>query len=173
MRLYCRDTLYSIPMKKLDLTAHIEAYQYEEFPDDIRALIDVAKRQVQNSYADYSHFHVGAAVRLANGEIIGGSNQENAAYPSGLCAERTALFYAQAKYPDVPVKALAIAAWTNGEYTDQPVSPCGSCRQVMLEIEHRMKTPMAVYLYGKKAVYVIRTADELLPFSFVKESLFG
>ena len=158
-------------MKQIDLTTHIEAFQYDELPAEAQALIDFAKQQVHNSYADYSHFHVGAAVRLANGEIIGGSNQENAAYPSGLCAERTALFYAQAKHPDIAVTELAIAAWSNGEYTEQPVSPCGSCRQVMLEIEHRMKTPMTVYLYGTKAVYVIRSAQELVPFSFVKESL--
>ncbi|HBZ34314.1 MAG TPA: cytidine deaminase [Bacteroidales bacterium] len=160
-------------MKNLDINTRIEICKYEELTADIRSLIDCAKRQVLHSYADYSHFHVGSAALLANGEVFGGSNQENAAYPSGLCAERTTLFYAQAQYPDVPITALAIAAWTDGEYTEEPVSPCGACRQVMIEIENRLKKDMHIYLYGKKAVYHIASAKQLLPFCFVKESLQG
>lgn len=160
-------------MKSFNINANIEVYQYDELPQPIRGLIECAKEQVHHAYAEYSNFRVGAAALLANGEVFKGSNQENAAYPSGLCAERTTLFYAQAQYPDVPVKALAIAAWNNGSYTEEPVSPCGACRQVMIEIEHRLKEDMHIYLYGTNAVYHIASARQLLPFCFVKESLDG
>ena len=110
---------------------------------------------------------------LADGKVVGGCNQENAAYPSGLCAERTALFAAGAQYPDVPVKALAIAAYTDGHFTEDPVSPCGACRQVMLETEHRYKQPMRVLLFGANHVYEFDSAESLLPFSFISEDLKG
>ena len=120
-----------------------------------------------NSYAPYSKFHVGAAVRLANGVIIKGNNIENAAYPSGLCAERTALFAAQAQYPDVPVKMLAIAARTpHGELQSEPVSPCGSCRQVIIETETRFRQPVRILLYGSSKIYVIDGIKNLMPLSF-------
>jgi cytidine deaminase len=106
-------------------------------------------------------------VRLDNGEEIIGCNQENAAYPSGLCAERTALFTAGAQYPDTPVRMLAIAArGTDGELTDNPTGPCGSCRQVIIESETRAKHPIRILLYGQRCVYVIDGIRKLMPLTF-------
>ena len=136
---------------------------------EIDRLLDLAEEARDHSYAPYSKFHVGAAVRLDNGVEIIGCNQENAAYPSGLCAERTALFAAGAQYPDVPVRMLAIAArGTNGEMEEEPVGPCGSCRQVIIESETRAKAPIRILLYGKKYVYVIDGIGELMPLTFSK-----
>lgn len=145
----------------------------EELSESDRALILEAKEMTKKSYSPYSHFQVGAAALLADGTIVKGSNQENAAYPSGLCAERTTLFAANANHPDQPVKALAIACFTAGHFTDEPGAPCGSCRQVMLETEHRFGQPMRVLLYGEKAVYVFDKAEDLLPYGFFAEDLEG
>ena len=135
-------------------------------------LIEAAKEATFRSYAPYSQFHVGASVLLANDEIITGNNQENCAFPSGLCAERTTLFYANSRYPDIPVKILCIAARdTSGEFTKDPISPCGGCRQVMLETEHRCGVPMQVMLYGTDGTYFIACARDLLPVAFDSESL--
>ena len=158
-------------MKEYNLTAKMRAYQWNELTDEQRKVVSVAKEQTQNSYCPYSGFHVGAGVLLANGEIIRGANQENAAYPSGLCAERTALFAAGAQYPDQPVKKLAIACFTDGHFTKEPGAPCGACRQVMLETEHRYPGKMEVLLYGEDATYVFESAADLLPLIFVKENL--
>lgn len=158
-------------MQEQHIDTKFFVYQYNELPEVFQQLIDKAKEQVTKSYAPYSNFKVGAAALLANGQIFTGSNQENAAYPSGLCAERTTLFYANAQCPDVAVKALAIAAYANGDFLDEPISPCGSCRQVMLETEKRFNEDMQIILYGRKAVYVLVSAKSMLPFSFVKESL--
>lgn len=160
-------------MKKLDIHTLVKAYSYEELPSDYKALVDAAKEMTQQSYAPYSHFAVGAALRLSDGTIVRGCNQENAAYPSGLCAERTALFWAHANHPEKAVQALAIAAYTDGHFTEEPVSPCGGCRQVMVEYEDAQKEPMVVILYGKNGVYVVESAKELMPFCFVSESLKG
>ena len=133
-----------------------------------------APRRIQECYnCPYSGFHVGAAAKLANGIIVRGANQENAAYPSGLCAERTALFAAGAQYPDQPVTHLAIACFTDGHFTKEPGAPCGACRQVMLETEHRYPGKMEVLLYGEDATYVFESAADLLPLIFVKENLKG
>lgn len=153
-------------MKKLTLTSIIKVAQYDELTTDDRELLDAAKEMTSHSYAPYSNFHVGAAVRLGNGMIVTGSNQENAAYPSGLCAERTTLFFANSQYPDQPVKALAIAARTNGEFTDSPCPPCGACRQVIKETEDRYNQPMRILLYGKKAIYLIESIKDILPLQF-------
>lgn len=142
-----------------------------ELEPEIQVLISKAKEQVENAYAPYSGFHVGAAVLLQNGALFVGSNQENAAYPSGLCAERVALFYANAQFPGVPVKALAVAAFTNNEFLADPVTPCGACRQVILESETRFDNSIDIYLYGTNCVYHIPNAHDLLPLSFVKDSL--
>ncbi len=137
-----------------------------ELSDSQRELITAAKQMTNKSYSPYSHFSVGAAVRLANGGIVCGSNQENAAYPSGLCAERTALFAANANYPDQPVVSLAIACFTGGHFTLQPGSPCGGCRQVMVETEHRFGQPMEILLFGTEFVYQFHSAADLLPLVF-------
>jgi len=146
---------------------------FDELNESYKNLVNKAKEQIEKAYAPYSGFYVGAAVELENGEIFAGSNQENSAYPSGLCAERVAMFYANAQYPNVPVKALAIAASTNGDFLNDPVTPCGSCRQVLLETETRFEKDITVILYGKQKVYVIDKVRELLPLCFEKDSLNG
>ena len=154
-------------MQTLTHTCHYKLYAYEELPEQDRLLIDAAKQATQQSYAPYSQFHVGAAALLEDGTTITGTNQENAAYPSGLCAERTALFYASSTHPNKAIVALAIAAHTKGEFTHNPISPCGACRQVMLEIEQRHGHPIRILLYGTEAVYVIEGGvSELLPLVF-------
>lgn len=154
-------------MRELELKSVIKVCNMDELSAEEKHLVELAIEATSRSYAPYSKFHVGAAVRLDNGVEIIGCNQENAAYPSGLCAERTALFAAGAQYPDVPVRMLAIAArGTNGELEDEPVPPCGSCRQVMIESETRANAPMRILLYGKKYVYVIDGIRKLMPLTF-------
>ena len=127
-----------------------------------KAAIDATSR----SYAPYSNFNVGAALMYADGEIIQGSNQENAAYPSGLCAERTALFYASSRRPDTPIISLAIAAAQNGKLCDIPATPCGACRQVMAQYQTKGGRPMSVLLIGGKKIWKFASVDELLPLTF-------
>lgn len=135
-------------------------------------LVKAAKEVIESAYAPYSHFHVGAAVLLENGEIIRGNNQENAAYPSGMCAERCAVFYANANYPNVPVCTIAIAASPQESiFTEIPITPCGACRQVLLETENRYGRPIRLVLYGTKVCYVIERVSLLLPFQFDGSSL--
>lgn len=133
--------------------------------------MDKAKEATSRSYAPYSKFSVGAAALLKNGVIVTGTNQENAAYPSGTCAERTTLFYANSQYPDQPVLTLAIAARSESGYLDTPIPPCGACRQVLLETEQRYQQPMRILLYGEKAIYEIDGTKDLLPLSFSGEFL--
>ncbi len=123
------------------------------------------------AYAPYSGFKVGAAVLLSNGIIVKGNNQENAAYPSGLCAERVALFSANANYPDAHVEAIAICVVKNNQITPLPVSPCGSCRQVMLETEYRYGTPIKIILLGANQINVLQSAHDLLPLCFTPKEL--
>ena len=137
-----------------------------EMPADEAALLARAEEMTASSYAPYSNFHVGAAVLMSNGEVFGGSNQENAAFPSGLCAERTAIYYASAQCPDEAVVAVAIAAEYKGKPTEDVPSPCGACRQVLLEAEQRAKNAIEVLLYGTDGVYIIRSIKDLLPLSF-------
>ena len=158
-------------MVQKTIETKISVFRFDELSEEQKKLLNKAKEQTQKAYAPYSNFRVGAAVLLENGEIITGNNQENAAYPSGLCAERVAMFYANAQFPDVAVKALAIAAWTNGNFLAEPVSPCGACRQVLLETGTRFEKDFPVLLYGTESVYVIEKAKDLLPLNFVKESL--
>ncbi|MBR4432105.1 MAG: cytidine deaminase [Paludibacteraceae bacterium] len=160
-------------MKEYQLNTTMRAYQWDELSDEQREVVSIAKEQTANSYCPYSGFHVGAAAKLANGMIIRGANQENAAYPSGLCAERTALFAAGAQYPDQPVTKLAIACFTDGHFTKEPGSPCGACRQVMVETEHRYGGNMEVLLYGEEGTWVFESAADLLPLIFVSENLKG
>ena len=153
-------------MKDLNIQTIIKVCQYDELSDQDKQLIDKAKEMTQHSYAPYSKFKVGAAALLANGAIVTGSNQENAAYPSGLCAERTTLFYDNSQYPDQAVLTLAIAARTEQDFIDNPIPPCGACRQVILETETRYKHPVRILLYGKKEIYLIKGIRDLLPLSF-------
>lgn len=160
-------------MKELILQTQVMTCQIDELEPSLRELVEKAKAMTQNAYCPYSRFHVGAAALLADGQVVKGSNQENAAYPSGLCAERTTLFAANANHPNTPVTALAIACYTNGHFTKDAASPCGACRQVMLETEHRYGLPMKVVLYGEDMCYVFNSAADLLPLNFVAESLLG
>ncbi len=153
-------------MQELKITAVLKVYQYDELSEIDHALVCAAMDATSRSYAPYSHFKVGAAARLANGVIVTGTNQENAAYPSGLCAERTTLFYANSQYPDQAVTTLAIAARTATDFIESPIPPCGACRQVILETEKRYETPIRILLYGRKEIYEIRSIKDLLPLSF-------
>lgn len=158
-------------MKNLKLEINYDFCTMEDLSDVERKTVVAACKATKNSYAPYSHFHVGAAVMLDNGKTIIGANQENAAFPSGLCAERTAVFAAQANYPDQPIKILAIAASDKEGLRDKPVTPCGSCRQVILEVEDRYKKPIEVLLYGRSGIYRFKSIKNLLPFSFVDSDM--
>lgn len=153
-------------MKELNITAVIKIHQFGELNKADQELITAAKEATKHSYVPYSKFSVGAAALLANGTIVTGSNQENAAYPSGLCAERTTLFYANSQYPDEPVETLAVAARTEKDFIQTPIPPCGACRQVMLETEVRYKHPFRILLYGREYIYEISRVGDLLPLSF-------
>lgn len=119
----------------------VEALEYSELSEDEARLVDHARRMTYHSYAPYSHFKVGAAILLDNGEIVTGSNQENAAFPSSTCAERTACYYAHSQYPDAAFKTIAIAArGTDDAFVTEPIPPCGGCRQALLEYENLLKT---------------------------------
>lgn len=158
-------------MKNLELITKIRIYSISECSEEHKVLIEKAKTSALSAYAPYSTFHVGAAVLLNDGTIVTGNNQENAAYPSGLCAERTALFYANASYPNLAVKSVAIAAYNNGKFTKDVCSPCGSCRQVLVEVENRYNTPVEIIMYGEDHVYVVDSIRALLPLGFGKDSM--
>ncbi|WP_320908136.1 MULTISPECIES: cytidine deaminase [Bacteroides] len=153
-------------MKDLTITSIIKVYTFDELNKTEQDLMTSAMEATTRSYAPYSKFSVGAAALLANGIVVTGTNQENAAYPSGLCAERTTLFYANSQYPDQPVLTLAIAARTEKDFIDLPIPPCGACRQVILETEKRYKQPIRILLYGKKEIYEVKSIGDLLPLSF-------
>ena len=156
-------------MKELNLKPIIMECKMEELTNDEQFLLSKAIEMTNNSYAKYSHFHVGAALQLENGEVLPGCNQENAAFPDGICAERSAIFAAGALYPDVAPTTLAIAArQPNGELTADPVSPCGTCRQVIIETETRFSKPLRILLYGKNKVYVMDGIKHLMPLSFTE-----
>jgi len=159
-------------VKKIEIKTTITEYSSpEELSHEYQNLILEAKNATHFAYAPYSEFHVGAAVLLEKGEIITGSNQENSAYPSGLCAERVALFYANSKYPDQKVMAIAIAASQNDQYSKNPITPCGSCRQVLLETETRFDKAIKVFLIGECRIVEIDNVHDLLPISFDGEFL--
>ena len=145
---------------------YIEYESLDQLGSEDRKLADAAIEAIASSYAPYSNFNVGAAVMFEDGEIVKGSNQENAAYPSGICAERTALFYASASRPTAPMKAIAIAAGQNGQLCKSPVTPCGACRQVMAQYQTKSQRPMAVILIGAEKIWKFEKVECLLPFIF-------
>ena len=153
-------------MENRIITTKIGVYSYNELSDTDKILVDRAKNATTTSYAPYSKFKVGAALLLENGEIVTGSNQENVAFPSGMCAERTTIYYAGAAYPGMKFKKLAIAAYTNGEFVDEPISPCGACRQAILEYETLAGAPIEIILVGREKIYKIDGIKELLPLCF-------
>ena len=131
-----------------------------------------AHEATQSAYAPYSKFNVGAAVRLANGEIVTGNNIENAAYPNGLCAERVAMFGAMAKFPGVAFEALAVTAHSQTKVIAEPVAPCGACRQVMVEVEQLSKRPLRVMCQGQEGpIMVFEGIESLMPFIFLDKFL--
>lgn len=156
-------------MKEMDIRPVIQEAQMDELTSDERILIEMAIEGTNRSYAPYSNFHVGAAIQLQNGVRFIGCNQENAAFPAGICAERAAIFAAGAQYPDEPVVMLAITArGKDGELIAEPASPCGTCRQVLIETETRFKHPIRILLYGRNRVYVIDGIKQLMPLSFTE-----
>ncbi len=152
----------------------IFADEYEkltDLPEADQKLIMIARESSENAYAPYSNFSVGAAVLLANGEIIKGNNQENADFTDGLCAERVALFFAHATYPNTAVESLAVTAKNINGLIAGPSQPCGSCRQVLIETESRFNHPIRLILDGAEKIMVLNGADNLLPFAFKPGSL--
>lgn len=160
-------------MEITNIVAKIIICEQNELTIEQKSIVEAAKKATLCSYAPYSHYNVGAGVLLDNGKIIMGSNQENAAYPSGICAERTALFYAGTAFPEAKVKKIAIIASHNGEFTSSICSPCGACRQVMLESQFRAGNPIEVLLCSSNKVYIFESVDDLLPFGFDYSDLKG
>jgi cytidine deaminase len=166
---------YFYMMEKRSNTFSYEVYDSEsELPGELASLMKSASEARSAAYAPYSNFSVGAAVLLANGKVVIGSNQENAAYPSGLCAERVAVFSAASQFPGVHIKAIAIAVSDRSGGYSGPVSPCGNCRQVMAEYEHRSGSGIKLVMPGKgRSVLVVPDVAALLPFMFTPDHLPG
>lgn len=153
-------------MNKKIVIEYTEMASAKELNKEDSELLKRAEEVICASYAPFSKFHVGAAVRMSNGEILAASNQENEAFPSGLCAERSVIFYAHSKYPECAITAIAIAAKHSGKLTEEPTRPCGACIQVMLESEKRGRKPIRVILGSAGKVEIINSIHDLLPFSF-------
>ena len=158
-------------MKEYTIQSTVRVYDWDELAAEDQKLVQAAKDATNGSYAPYSGFCVGAAARLGDGTIVIGSNQENVAFPSGLCAERTTLFAANAQHPDQPVMALAIAARNKDGFLSQPIPPCGGCRQVISGVEQRYNQPIRILLYGTAGIHVVDGIDSLLPLQFSNEYL--
>ena len=146
--------------------AYLEYESLDQLDPNDRQLAEAAIEATQGSYAPYSKFNVGSAVRLDTGMIIKGSNQENAAYPSGICAERTAMFYAAATYPDSAITDIAVVASQDGILCDSPATPCGACRQVMAQYQTKGGRPMSILLVGGKKIWKFSKVDDILPLIF-------
>lgn len=144
-------------------------FQYEsyaslgEMAEADRTLVEEAVKATRNAYAPYSKFYVGAAARLRSGRILTGSNSESEVFPAGLCAERSLLFYAQANHADDPIVTIAIAS----DPSERQCYPCGQCRQVLVDVERRQQSPIRVIMYGAGSASVVRSAELLLPFTFM------
>ena len=160
-------------MKEITITTKFKVFDSTtDLPNDVQNLMEQAVAIRKNAYAPYSKFRVGVALVLDNGKIITGSNQENAAYPSGLCAERVAIFYAGSIYPDAKVLKMAITAASDTNQTTAPIPPCGSCRQSIAEYEIKQETPIEIYFMGEiGTIYKSESLKNLLPFMFDKKFL--
>ena len=158
-------------MKPVTLTSNFVVYQEDELSAEDREIIAHARKASESSYAPYSAFHVGAALRLSDGTIVAGSNPENASYGITQCAERNALHTDACYYPTQAPISLAIAAETGGQFMDQPIPPCGACRQAILETEHRYGQKIRILLYGAKGTWVCEGIENLLPLQFVGDCL--
>ena len=160
-------------MKKVTITTEFSVFEdYKQLPTAAKSLMEMAIEIRKKAYAPYSKFRVGAAILLDNGKIVLGSNQENAAYPSGLCAERVAIFQAGAIYPEAKILKLAISATADEKPVTSPIPPCGACRQSIAEYEFKQYTPIEVFFMGELGeVYKSDSLKNLLPFVFDKNSL--
>ena len=157
-------------MEQVKLIYTLSVFSWAELPEKAKKAIEAAKDASYRAYSPYSNFLVGAAVFLEDGTIVTGNNQENAALPSGLCAERTAIFSANSLYPEQPIDILAIAAQSNGEFLKNPITPCGACRQVLLESEKRFGKEIEIYLYGTGKIYYLKGVEALLPLGFCSDT---
>ncbi len=156
-------------MKDIQITVPVTEYAYGELTDAQRGLVDLARQYTFNSYSPYSHFSVGAAIRLDNGEVVCGANQENAAFPSGTCAERSACYSAGARFPGAKFESIAIAArGVDGEPTVAPCAPCCACRQALLEYEVLAGHDVEVLLVGRDVIYRLPSVKSLLPLAFTE-----
>lgn len=156
-------------MKNIKIEVPVEILDYTELSPEDAALVEQARQATYRSYAPYSKFCVGAAIALDNGVTVTGANQENAAYPSGTCAERSACFYAHAQYPDAKFKTIAIAArGVDGNFTKDCTAPCGACRQALLEYETLAGRGIRVLLASDDKVYALPSVQSLLPLAFTK-----
>ena len=151
-------------MKEYKICTSVSVKTAEELSPQEQAMTEAAKGAAASSYSPYSHFAVGAALRLEGGEIVTGSNQENASYPVGCCAEMSTIIVA-------PLGAIAIAAKNGGHFTSQPIAPCGMCRQALLEAERRQGSPIQVILYGTEGIHIVRKIEDLLPLSFNQDAM--
>lgn len=160
-------------MKEVIIESKLHVYEsLEELPEDVVLLMQKAFKARENAYAPYSKFHVGAALLLDNDKIITGNNQENASYPSGLCAERTAIYYAGSQYPNAKVLKMAISAGSKNKLTTTPIPPCGACRQAIAEYEIKQKEPIEIYFMGETGKVVkSHSLSNLLPLVFDKSIL--
>lgn len=160
-------------MKEIKIESTLYIYEsVEDLQDDVKLLMQKAVEAREKAYAPYSQFHVGAALLLDNGEIISGSNQENASYPSGLCAERTAIYYAGAKYPEAQILRMAITAASQNQETNSPIPPCGACRQAIAEYEVKQEKDITLYFMGETGkVAKSNSLSNLLPMIFDKSAL--
>lgn len=160
-------------MKEIQITTQFSVFEnLEELPKEVQQLMEQAINIRKKAYAPYSKFKVGAALLLDNGEIVLGSNQENAAYPSGLCAERVAIFHAGAIHPEAKIVFMAITAASDSNQTKSPIPPCGSCRQSIAEYEIKQEQPIQIYFMGEiGAIYKSDSLKNLLPFMFDKNFL--
>ncbi|WP_295435693.1 cytidine deaminase [uncultured Prevotella sp.] len=158
-------------MKKVIIKSEFSLFKFEELDDVLKTLVSKAIDATDNSYSPYSNFKVGAALQLEDGTIVIGANQENAAFSVTMCAERSAIFNAQSNHPNLAITTIAIAAKNVNGLVHTPISPCGSCRQVILEMEQRYKRNIKILLCGSEGIYVINSIKDLLPLSFVDESM--
>ena len=156
-------------MKEIEIITTITERSYNELSKDERELVDAARKATAGAYAPYSNFRVGAAILLDNGQIVTGANQENAAFPSGTCAERSACFYAGANYPDARFEMIAISAiGPDGLETAIPTAPCGACRQALLQYENIARRDVPVILAGRQTIYTVPSVKALLPLTFTE-----
>jgi cytidine deaminase len=175
--LYCRGDFLAAPkskkMKEEKYNFSFEAYPSSKaLTKQDEALVNEARKVTENSYAPYSNFNVGAVAKLANGKTVTGTNQENASYPVGICAERVLLSVAASLFPSIAIDTIAISYNNKNGKSNHPISPCGICRQSLLEYEERMKQPIRLILSGLEGkIYIIKKASQLLPLSFGGDDL--